>query len=55
MPINKRWKLDDLMQAAKAFEKTLKRGERFTFEYVLLSGVNDSVEQARALARCFLT
>jgi 23S rRNA (adenine2503-C2)-methyltransferase len=51
MPINKRWKIDDLMQAAKAFEKTLKRGERFTFEYVLLGGVNDGVEQARALAR----
>jgi 23S rRNA (adenine2503-C2)-methyltransferase len=50
MPINKRWKIDDLMQAAKAFEKTLKRGERFTFEYVLLGGVNDSVEHARALA-----
>ena len=50
MPINERWKIDELMQAAKVFEKTLKRGERFTFEYVLLGGVNDSVEQARALA-----
>jgi 23S rRNA (adenine2503-C2)-methyltransferase len=50
MPINKRWKLDDLMKAAKAVEKTLKRGERFTFEYVLLGGVNDSVEHAEALA-----
>lgn len=50
MPINKRWDLDELMAAAKAFEKTLKRGERFTFEYVLLGGVNDSVDQARQLA-----
>lgn len=50
MPINKRWNIDELMSAAKAFEKTLKRGERFTFEYVLLGGVNDSVEQARKLA-----
>lgn len=50
MPINKRWKLDDLMKAAKAVEKTLKRGERFTFEYVLLGGVNDSAEHAKALA-----
>jgi len=50
MPINKRWGLDDLMSAAKDFEKTLKRGERFTFEYVLLGGVNDSVEQAGQLA-----
>lgn len=51
MPINKRWKLDDLMKAAKGVEKTLKRGERFTFEYVLLGGVNDSIEHAEALAK----
>lgn len=50
MPINKRWNLDELLTAAKEFEKTLKRGERFTFEYVLLGGVNDSDAQARELA-----
>ena len=50
MPINKRWNIDELMRAAKSFEKTLKRGERFTFEYVLLAGVNDSPEHARQLA-----
>ena len=50
MPINKRWNIDELMETAKAFEKTLKRGERFTFEYVLLGGVNDSDEHAEALA-----
>ena len=36
MPINKRWPIEKLFEAAKTFEKTLKRGERFTFEYVLL-------------------
>lgn len=50
MPINKRWNIDTLLTAAKAFEKTLKRGERFTFEYVLLGGVNDSDGHAAALA-----
>jgi 23S rRNA (adenine2503-C2)-methyltransferase len=50
MPINKRWNLDELLTAARAVEKTLKRGERFTFEYVLLGGVNDSDEHARQLA-----
>lgn len=50
MPINKRWNLDELFQAAKAFEKSLRRGERFTFEYVLLGNVNDSEEQAQELA-----
>ena len=50
MPINRRWNIDELMSAAKEFERTLKRGERFTFEYVLLGGVNDSDEHAVALA-----
>jgi 23S rRNA (adenine2503-C2)-methyltransferase len=51
MPINKRWDLDELLTAAKTFEKTLKRGERFTFEYVLLGGVNDSDEHAEQLVQ----
>ncbi len=50
MPINKRWNIEELFAAAKEFQKSLRRGERFTFEYVLLGGVNDSDEQARALA-----
>jgi 23S rRNA (adenine2503-C2)-methyltransferase len=50
MPINKRWNIEELLSAAKEFEKTLRRGERFTFEYVLLGGVNDSDEHARKLA-----
>lgn len=51
MPVNKRWPINELLSAAKDFEKTLKRGERFTFEYVLLGGVNDSDTQAEELAR----
>jgi 23S rRNA (adenine2503-C2)-methyltransferase len=50
MPINKKWPLDELLDACKDFEKSLKPGERFTFEYVMLKGVNDSDEQARQLA-----
>ncbi|QYO65412.1 23S rRNA (adenine(2503)-C(2))-methyltransferase RlmN [Leptolyngbya sp. 7M] len=50
MPINKRWPIKELMDAAKTFEQTLKRGERFTFEYVLLGDVNDSAEHAAELA-----
>ena len=50
MPINKRWDIDSLMKAAKEFERSLKRGERFTFEYVMLGGVNDTDEQAIELA-----
>jgi 23S rRNA (adenine2503-C2)-methyltransferase len=50
MPINKKWPLDELLAACKEFEKSLKPAERFTFEYVMLDGVNDSDEQARQLA-----
>jgi 23S rRNA (adenine2503-C2)-methyltransferase len=50
MPINKKWPLSELLMACKDFEQSLKRGERFTFEYVMLDGVNDSDEQARQLA-----
>ena len=40
-----------MFASAKEFEKSLLRGERFTFEYVLLGGVNDSDEHARNLAK----
>src|SRR5882724_2500751 len=50
MPINKKWPLAELLAACKEFEQALKPGERFTFEYVMLDGVNDSDEQARQLA-----
>jgi 23S rRNA (adenine2503-C2)-methyltransferase len=45
MPINKKWNLKALMDAARSFP--LRTRERLTFEYVLLDQVNDSVENAR--------
>jgi 23S rRNA (adenine2503-C2)-methyltransferase len=45
MPINRKWKLADILEAAREFP--LRARERLTFEYVLLSGVNDSAENAR--------
>ena len=50
MPINKKWPLEELLGACREFEQTLHAGERFTFEYVMLDGINDSDEQARQLA-----
>ncbi len=50
MPINKKWNIEELLEAAKEFQKSLRRGERFTFEYVLLGGVNDSDAHAFELA-----
>jgi 23S rRNA (adenine2503-C2)-methyltransferase len=45
MPINRKWNLEAIMNAARNFP--LRSRERLTFEYVLLSGVNDSPENAR--------
>jgi 23S rRNA (adenine2503-C2)-methyltransferase len=45
MPINKKWDLEKLMQAARDFP--LRNRERITFEYVLLDTVNDSSADAR--------
>src|SRR5712671_2285376 len=45
MPINKKWNMEMLMQAARDFP--LRNRERITFEYVLLDGVNDSPAHAR--------
>jgi 23S rRNA (adenine2503-C2)-methyltransferase len=47
MPLNRKWNLADLIQAARAFP--LKARERVTFEYVMLAGVNDAPEQAREI------
>jgi 23S rRNA (adenine2503-C2)-methyltransferase len=48
MPINRRWPLGELMAACRDFP--IRHGRRITFEYVLLGGVNDSVDDARRLA-----
>jgi 23S rRNA (adenine2503-C2)-methyltransferase len=45
MPINTKYPLADVIDAAKAFDR------RVTFEYVMLGGVNDAVEHALQLAR----
>src|SRR5216684_3143490 len=50
MPINRKWPLKALLGACEDFQKALKPGERFTFEYAMLDGVNDSDKQARQLA-----
>lgn len=47
MPINKKWKIADLLEACRRFP--LRQGRRITFEYVLMEGVNDSLEDAERL------
>ncbi|HYD42474.1 MAG TPA: 23S rRNA (adenine(2503)-C(2))-methyltransferase RlmN [Anaeromyxobacter sp.] len=48
MPINKRYPIAALLEACRAFPA--RNGRRITFEYVLLGGVNDSLDDARRLA-----
>jgi len=45
MPINTKYPLADVIEAAKVFDR------RVTFEYVMLGGVNDAEEHAIQLAR----
>jgi 23S rRNA (adenine2503-C2)-methyltransferase len=49
MPINRKWDLEKLLGAARSFP--LRPRERLTFEYVLLSGVNDSIANAQEVVR----
>jgi 23S rRNA (adenine2503-C2)-methyltransferase len=49
MPINKKWNIARLLAAIQAYP--LERRRRVTFEYVLLAGVNDSLDDAARLAR----
>jgi 23S rRNA (adenine2503-C2)-methyltransferase len=47
MPINRKWDLEKLLDAARTFP--LRPRERLTFEYVLLNDVNDAAQNARRL------
>ncbi len=50
VPINKRWNIETLLDALRAYPKA-SNSERITFEYVMLKGVNDSDEDARRLVK----
>lgn len=47
VPVNKKYPLSDLMPALEYY--TQQTGERLTFEYCLIGGINDSVECAKQL------
>lgn len=50
VPINKKYPLEQLIPACKAYAGDDKR-RRITWEYVMLEGVNDSLAHAKALIR----
>lgn len=48
MPVNNRWNLKQLMDKVRDY--SLSENKRIAFEYILLDGINDSLEQAEELA-----
>ena len=49
MPINKAYKIKDIIDALKIYYK--KTNRRITFEYIMLDGINDKEENAQELCR----
>ncbi len=49
MPINRKYPLKVLMEACRKYP--LRNWEHLTFEYVMLGGVNDAVEDARRVVK----
>jgi 23S rRNA (adenine2503-C2)-methyltransferase len=49
MPVNKKYPIKELIECCR--ELPLKKRARITFEYVLISGVNDSIDDAKKLTR----
>ncbi|MGG7516996.1 23S rRNA (adenine(2503)-C(2))-methyltransferase RlmN [Allorhizobium undicola] len=50
VPVNKKYPLKDLLDACRAYPG-LSNARRITFEYVMLKGVNDSLEDAKLLVQ----
>ena len=48
MPVNKRYPIAELMEACDYY--AARKKQLITFEYILIAGVNDQLEQARLLA-----
>lgn len=48
MPVNRKYPLSDLAAACAYYQE--KKGRMITFEYILIAGVNDSLDQVRPLA-----
>ncbi len=53
MPINKKYNIDELLEACRVHAR--ETGDKITMEYVLLKGVTDSLQDAKALAKMLRT
>ncbi|HZT24637.1 MAG TPA: 23S rRNA (adenine(2503)-C(2))-methyltransferase RlmN [Pseudolabrys sp.] len=50
VPLNRKYPIADLLEACRTYPG-LSNAKRITFEYVMLKGVNDSIDEAKALVR----
>jgi 23S rRNA (adenine2503-C2)-methyltransferase len=50
VPLNRKYPIAELLRACRGYPGA-SNAKRITFEYVMLKGVNDSIEDARALVR----
>ncbi|KQY97972.1 23S rRNA (adenine(2503)-C2)-methyltransferase [Pseudolabrys sp. Root1462] len=50
VPLNRKYKIAELMEACRNYPGA-SNAKRITFEYVMLKGVNDSIEDAKALIK----
>jgi 23S rRNA (adenine2503-C2)-methyltransferase len=48
MPVNRKYPLKELTAACEYYQE--KKGRKITFEYILISGVNDGLDQVKPLA-----
>ena len=48
MPVNRKFPLKELAAACSYYQR--KKGKMLTFEYILIRGVNDGLEQVKPLA-----
>ena len=49
IPVNRKYPIEDLIEACKAY--TANTSRRITFEYAMIDGLNDTVEQATQLSK----
>ncbi len=49
VPLNRKYGIEEIIEACRKFP--IRKRSRITFEYVLLAGVNDSIEDATRLAK----
>lgn len=52
IPLEKRWPLEEVLEALRAFAQ--KGGRRITFEYTMIDGLNDGLELVEPLAKIAL-